>query len=116
MMALGFFGEHLLDRHGRRHDLAVDVAFAYPTRDQLRVLRAEVHDENGVERALGSTGNGHVTAFQRRYGDRTTASVVRCRVVERRERQQGTGSAAGSPLYHGVAGAQSVRKLTSADA
>ncbi|GAA2024449.1 hypothetical protein GCM10009800_06670 [Nocardiopsis rhodophaea] len=39
------------------------MAFADPSGDQLCVLRAEIHDENGVERAIGSTGKGHVTAF-----------------------------------------------------
>jgi hypothetical protein len=33
-------------------DLAVDVRFPDPPRDQLRVLRAEVDDEDGVERLL----------------------------------------------------------------
>ena len=36
------------DRVG--HDLGVDVRLAHPPRDQLGVLRAEVDDEDGVER------------------------------------------------------------------
>ncbi len=45
--------EHLRDRHRPRHDLAVHVRLADATRDQLRVLRPEVDDENeiGVGRA-----------------------------------------------------------------
>ena len=42
-------GEHLRDRHRRRHDLAEDPALADPPRDELGVLRAEVHDQDGVE-------------------------------------------------------------------
>jgi hypothetical protein len=40
-------GEDLGDRHRVRHDLAVHVRLADPTRDQLRVLRPEVDDEDG---------------------------------------------------------------------
>ena len=45
-------GEHLLDRHGRRHDLAEHVALTHPTGDELRVLRAEVDNEDRVEGLL----------------------------------------------------------------
>ncbi len=45
---LGVAGEHLRDRHRTRDDLAVDVQLADPARDQLRVLRPEVDDEDEV--------------------------------------------------------------------
>ena len=45
--------EHLRDRHRPRHDLAVHVRLAHPPRDQLRVLRPEVDDEDDVGRAIG---------------------------------------------------------------
>jgi len=41
-------GEHLLDRHGARHDLAVDPGLADATGDELGVLRTEVDDQDGV--------------------------------------------------------------------
>src|SRR5205823_2355810 len=41
-------GEHLRDRHRTRNDLAVYVDLTYPPRDQLRVLRTEVDDEDEV--------------------------------------------------------------------
>ena len=41
--------QHLGDGHVARHDLAVDVRLAHPPGDQLRVLRAEIDDQNGVE-------------------------------------------------------------------
>ena len=40
--------EHLRDRHRPRHDLAVHVRLAHAPRDQLRVLRPEVDDENEI--------------------------------------------------------------------
>ncbi len=40
--------QHLRDRHRARNDLAVDVQLAHTTRDQLRVLRPEVDDEDEV--------------------------------------------------------------------
>jgi len=45
---LGPARQHLGDRHGTRHDLAVDVRLAYASGDQLRVLRAEIDDENQI--------------------------------------------------------------------
>ena len=48
MIALGCSREQLADRHGRRHDLAEDVALADPPGDQLGVLRPVVDDENRV--------------------------------------------------------------------
>jgi hypothetical protein len=62
---LGPARQHLLDRHGVRHDLAVDVALPHPPRDQLGVLRAEVDDEDGVESVWET---GHSAAFTRRAG------------------------------------------------
>lgn len=41
-------GEHLLDRHGARHDLAVDPGLTDATGDELGVLRTEVDDQDGV--------------------------------------------------------------------
>ncbi len=41
-------GEHLGDRHGARHDLAVDPGLADATGDELGVLRTEVDDQDGV--------------------------------------------------------------------
>lgn len=41
-------GEHLRDRHGARHDLAVDPGLADTTGDELGVLRTEVDDQDGV--------------------------------------------------------------------
>ncbi len=49
----GLLGRDLFRRDRVRHDLAVDVRLAYPTGDQLCVLRAEVDDEDGVELMLG---------------------------------------------------------------
>ena len=42
-------GQHLRHRHGGGDDLGVHVALAHPAGDQLRVLRAEVDDEDGVK-------------------------------------------------------------------
>ena len=42
-------GQHLLDRHVGRDDLGVDAGLADPPGDQLRVLGAEVDDEDGRE-------------------------------------------------------------------
>jgi hypothetical protein len=47
-------GQDLGDRHRRRHDLAVDVGLADPPRDELRVLRTEVDDQDN------STFGGHL--------------------------------------------------------
>ena len=58
MIAFGPLGQHLLDRHRRGHDLAVDVALAHPAGDQLGVLRAEVDDEDGVDERLHAPGHG----------------------------------------------------------
>ncbi len=41
-------GAHRLAPHIPRMDLAVDAEFAHATRDQLRVLRAEVEDQDPV--------------------------------------------------------------------
>ena len=41
-------GEHVGQRHRARHDLRVDARLSDAARDQLRVLRPEVDDENGV--------------------------------------------------------------------
>jgi hypothetical protein len=41
--------EHLVDRRLRGDDLRVDAGLADPPGDQLRVLRAEVDDEDGRE-------------------------------------------------------------------
>ncbi|CAB4834767.1 unannotated protein [freshwater metagenome] len=44
----GLLGHDLVDGDRVRHDLAVDVGLAHSTSDELRVLRAEVDDEHGV--------------------------------------------------------------------
>ena len=54
MNALAVARQHLGDRHGRPHDLGVDLAFPDPARDQLRVLGTEVNDENGVRRVTAA--------------------------------------------------------------
>ena len=46
-------GAQRLERRVERHDLGVDRQLAQPARDELRVLRAEVQDENGLMRHLG---------------------------------------------------------------
>ena len=46
---LRLLGQHLRHRHRGGDDLGVDVALAYPAGDQLRVLRAEIDDEDGVK-------------------------------------------------------------------
>ena len=43
----GFLGHDLLDGRGVRDDLGVHPRLAHPPGDQLRVLRAEVDDEDG---------------------------------------------------------------------
>lgn len=48
-------GEHLVDRHGTRDDLAVDPRLADTAGDELGVLRAEVDDQDGV----GGGGSGN---------------------------------------------------------
>ena len=62
---LGPLGQHLRDRHRRRDDLGVDVALAHPAGDQLRVLRAEVDDENGVKATGHADRLSPRTAFLR---------------------------------------------------
>ena len=51
--ALGLAGQHLRDGHVPGHDLRIDVRLADPPGDQLRVLGAEVDDQDGVE-GIGS--------------------------------------------------------------
>ena len=46
--AHGVLRAHLLGRDGVRHDLRVDGCLAHAPRDQLRVLGAEVDDEDGA--------------------------------------------------------------------
>ena len=46
---------HLVGRHVVRHDLGVDVRLAHAAGDQLRVLRAEVDDEDRA-RGVGADG------------------------------------------------------------
>ena len=48
MIAVGRLRQHLGERHRARHDLGVDVRLAHAASDQLRVLRSEVDDEDGV--------------------------------------------------------------------
>ena len=48
MIPLGSPRQHLGDRRGARHDLGVHVRFAHTAGDQLRVLGAEVDDEDEV--------------------------------------------------------------------
>src|SRR3712207_7006022 len=43
-----FRSEHLRDRRGVRDDLGVHPGLTHPPRDQLRVLRPEVDDEDQV--------------------------------------------------------------------
>ena len=53
----GVFGLDLGGRDGVRHDLAVDTRLADAARDQLRILRAEVDDEDGTLGGLGLSGH-----------------------------------------------------------
>ena len=62
---LGVARQHLLDRHGVRHDLGVDPRLAHPPRDQLRVLGPEVDDEDQVVVGVSSTGR-HGASLVRR--------------------------------------------------
>ena len=59
---LGVLGQHLGGGHGGGDDLGVDVALPHPAGDQLRVLRAEVDDEDGVE-ASGHADHLSLRAF-----------------------------------------------------
>jgi hypothetical protein len=61
-------GEHLRDRHAVRDDLAVDVRLADAPRDELGVLRPEVHDE---DRAVHRTAHESATtsAFWKSFSD-----------------------------------------------
>jgi hypothetical protein len=45
---LGLARKHLVDRHRVRHDLGVHLGLAHPPGDQLRVLGAEVDDQDRV--------------------------------------------------------------------
>ena len=63
--------EHLGDRHRARDDLAVDVRLADPARDQLRVLRPEVDDENEVV-LIRSCGYDLRPSSPVRLGDRAS--------------------------------------------
>src|SRR5690606_29644384 len=55
----GVLGDDLLDRHGARHDLAVDPRLADATGDELGVLRAEVDDQDGAGRVGSGSRRGH---------------------------------------------------------
>ena len=55
-MPTGFFAAISAADDGVRHDLAVDARLAHASRDQLRVLRAEVDDEDGALGGLGLLG------------------------------------------------------------
>ena len=69
-------GEHLLDRHRVRHDLAVDPRLADPAGDELRVLRAEVDDQDRG-RAVGRRGRGRLGGAHRVILPRGTAGPGR---------------------------------------
>ena len=64
MIAFGLAREHLGERHRARHDLGVDVRLAHAPRDQLRVLRAEVDDENEVECVASRGSPAHADALR----------------------------------------------------
>ena len=48
----GRLGQHVGHRHGRRHDLRIHGGFPHPPGDELRVLRAEINDQDGVRLQL----------------------------------------------------------------
>ena len=53
MMPTGLLRAQRLERRVERHDLGVDRQLAQATRDELRVLRAEIQDENGLMGHVG---------------------------------------------------------------
>ena len=61
-------GQHLLDRHRVRDDLAVHARLPHPAGDQLGVLRAEVDDE---DRPIQRRGHERATtsAFWKSFSD-----------------------------------------------
>ncbi|GGQ30916.1 hypothetical protein GCM10010215_63780 [Streptomyces virginiae] len=65
---LGVLGQHLVDGHRARHDLAVDPCLADAAGDELGVLGAEVDDENRVRGAVVGGGGcfWHGAAFRRK--------------------------------------------------
>ncbi len=68
----GVAGEHLRDRHRVRNDLGVDPRLTYPTRDELRVLGAEVDHEHRTRRVHAGD------PIERLLTCRRTAARVRC--------------------------------------
>src|SRR5262249_55643213 len=83
--ALRLQGADLLDGKRIRMDLAVHLGFAHPSSDELRVLTAEVEDENHGRsrgRSVVSSRAKHSTIatpppspFQPASGHRTAASI-----------------------------------------
>ena len=57
-------GEHLRDGHRAGDDLAVHVGFTNPARDQLRVLRPEVDDEDDVGGVTHAGSARHADALR----------------------------------------------------
>ena len=73
MMPTGCARANLLGRRVRRPDLRVDRQLAQPPRDQLRVLRPEIENDDGLM-AHGRAGTAKDGAIRRYYNGVATAS------------------------------------------
>ena len=58
---------HFVGRHRVRHDLGIHIRLAHASRDELCVLRAEVHDQHGGPRVGHHTDNGSSATFVRAH-------------------------------------------------
>src|SRR6185295_1672821 len=92
------------DRRRRRHDLRVDLQLAQAPRDQLRVLRAEVEDDDGV--AVHGMGRGSrrpgLYLAPRRGPDRNSGVACACGRAGPRCYSHGLGMRALLPSFLAV--------------
>ena len=66
---LRILGQHLVDRHGMRHKLRINIGFTHATCDQLGVLGSEINNEHRT--------CGHNTLpFDMRYEEATILTVL----------------------------------------
>ena len=66
---LRILGQHLIDRHGMRHKLRINIGFTHSTCDQLGVLGSEINNEH-------RTCSHNTLPFDMRYEEATILTVL----------------------------------------
>ena len=66
---LRILGQHLVDRHGMRHKLRINIGFTHATCDQLGVLGSEINNEH-------RTCSHNTLPFNMRYEEATILTVL----------------------------------------